>query len=60
MWYEIIDRGGEIFMVVLPRNSNHLVLYNTKLLSSASVYEMAIVLTKQGDCGDLDTDTLRF
>ena len=47
MWYEIIDRGGEIFMVVLPRNSNHLVLYNTKLLSSASVYEMAIVLTKQ-------------
>ena len=54
MWYEIIDRGGEIFMVVLPRNSNHLVLYNTKLLSSASIYEMTMVTKQEIEIAEIE------
>ena len=54
MWYEIIDRDGEIFMVVLPRNSNHLVLYNTKLLSSASIYEMTMVTKQEIEIAEIE------
>ena len=54
MWYEIIDRGGEIFMVVLPRNSRHLVLYNTKLPPSASIYEMATVTKQEIEIAEIE------